>query len=231
MRWFGFLSAVVLLSQWIPRSRAAPPEDEQRRAPAAMSSVSLPPVLRKFEPHDNVVVMLPGPARTEATVRAEPPALPATEVRLAPPPPDPDRPLLRRPKHDYPADFERDSADFLQRQIGVWNEVDAEALLGEPLRQRPAYNDDQTVNGRILAFDDPTGRYRELELDLDGDSGLMRTLFVYPFSMTWQECRRAFGGNAKPAQANKGRTFYSYLDRRLDVLVDTSGKVISLGLY
>ena len=31
--------------------------------------------------------------------------------------------------------------------------------------------------------------------------------------------------------ANKGRKFYSYLDRHLDVLVDTGGNVISLGLY
>ena len=31
--------------------------------------------------------------------------------------------------------------------------------------------------------------------------------------------------------ANDGRTFYSYMNRHLDVLVDPSGKVVSLGLY
>jgi hypothetical protein len=49
--------------------------------------------------------------------------------------------------------------------------------------------------------------------------------------MTWQECRHEFGVNVRSAEANKGRTFYSYLDRRLDVLVDAAGKVISLGMY
>jgi hypothetical protein len=49
--------------------------------------------------------------------------------------------------------------------------------------------------------------------------------------MTWQECRRQWGGEVSATEANKGRKFYSYVDRRLDVLVDAAGKVISLGLY
>jgi hypothetical protein len=49
--------------------------------------------------------------------------------------------------------------------------------------------------------------------------------------MTWQECEKSFGGNVQASQAKKGRTFYSFLDRRLDVLVDATGKVISLGMY
>jgi len=49
--------------------------------------------------------------------------------------------------------------------------------------------------------------------------------------MTWQECRKLWGANVHSAEANKGRIFHSYLNRRLDVLVDPSGKVISLGLY
>jgi hypothetical protein len=191
--------------------------------------------LRKFEQSDNVVVLLPGQAGkgadAAASEKAGPPALPATEVRLAPPPADPDRPRLSRPKRDYPMDFKRDSADFLGRQIGIWSQVEAEALLDEPLRQRPALGDDQTVDGRILAFSDPTGRYQELELDFDGDTGLVRTVFAYPFHMTWPQCRRAFGSNVTTAEANGGRKFYSYLDRRLDVLVEADGRVVSLGLY
>ena len=34
-----------------------------------------------------------------------------------------------------------------------------------------------------------------------------------------------------PPTPTKGRKFYSYVNRRLDVLVDPAGKVISLGLY
>jgi len=190
-------------------------------------SVPLPPVLRNFEPADNVVVTLPGlkPAAPATVTR------PATEVRLEPPPPDPDRPVFRRPKREYPPEFERDSADYLNQQIGIWQQVDAQGLLGEPVGQRPAFADDQTVNGQIVAFNDPSGRYKQFELDFDGDNGRLRTLFVYPHEMTWQECRHTFGVNVRSAEANKGRTFYSYLDRRLDVLVDAAGKVISLGMY
>jgi hypothetical protein len=49
--------------------------------------------------------------------------------------------------------------------------------------------------------------------------------------MTWEECRGLWGANVLARKANQGRTFYSYLNRRLDVLVDRTGKVISLGLY
>jgi hypothetical protein len=187
-----------------------------------------PPVLRKSEPADNVVFTLPGRAAAPAAAVA---GLPATEVHLAPPADDKDRPVLRRPKREYPAEFERDSADYLNGQIGIWQQVDAQALLGEPVGERPSFSDDQAVNGHILAFTDPTGKYSQLELDFDSDTGLLRTLFAYPQSMTWQECRYSFGANVRTTQANKGRTFYSYLDRRLDVLVDANGKVVSLGMY
>ena len=193
------------------------------------ASVTLPRVLQSFEPRDSVVLMLPGEPPARVTLPSG--GLPATEVRLEPPPADPDRPLLRRPKREYPPEFERDSAGYLNQQIGIWQQVDAQGLLGEPLGQRDAFADDQTVNGRIVAFADPTARYKSLELDFDGETGLLRTLFAYPHDMTWQECRHEFGVNVRSTQANKGRTFYSYLDRRLDVLVDAAGKVISLGMY
>jgi hypothetical protein len=59
----------------------------------------------------------------------------------------------------------------------------------------------------------------------------LRTVFVYPAKMTWNECRLTYGADISAADAPKGRKFYSYLNRRMDVLVDSGGKVISLGLY
>jgi hypothetical protein len=109
--------------------------------------------------------------------------------------------------------------------------ADARKLLGEPSRHRPAYDENKTVNGTIYAFPDPTNKYKELELDFDLSSGALRTVFVYPPRLTWDECRRLWNGPVTTADAAQGRKFYSYTSRRLDVLVDPAGKVISLGWY
>ena len=221
MKWLGLFCMAVAASPWMQGA-----DEHQILVGPASASVKSPPVLRIAEPRDDVVVTLPGSVAPAAAAGPT-----ATEVRLAPPLPDTERPLLRRPKREYPLEYERDSAEYLGHQIGIWEQMDALNLLGDPLRQRSAFGDDQTVNGQIMAFLDPSGRYKEVELDFDRKTGLLRSLFVYPYSMTWQDCRRNFGSNVRPAQANKGRTFYSYMDRRLDVLVDGAGKVISLGMY
>ncbi len=124
-----------------------------------------------------------------------------------------------------------DSALYLQRRMGQWKTQDAARALGEPLRSRDALDSEKKPDGRILAFADPSGRYREFELDFEGETGLLRTVFVYPWKMRWDECRRIWGGNVATAEASNGRRFHSYENRRLDVLVDRAGNVISLGLY
>ena len=158
-----------------------------------------------------------------ASARSAPAAIPKAA------PADP-HPAARR-RSPLPPDFERDSAEFCRQRIAIWTEADARALLGEPKRSRPAFGPDDAEDGRILAFADPSGRHHQLELDFDRGSGRLRTVFVYPWDMTWEDCQRLFGAAVLPAKSNKGRTFYSYSDRRLDVLVDADGKVVSLGLY
>jgi hypothetical protein len=215
------------------------------RLTSAGGSATLPPVLRPTEKSDDVVVTLPGtPARaatvvvtlpgtpaTATTKVASTPAVPATVVRKTLPTAAPASPILRRPKPAYPDGFEKDAAEYLQKRLGAMTEANAKALLGAALSSRPAYDDDQVVNGRISAYADPTGHFKQLELDFDQKSGQLRTVFVYPLQMTWTECRKTFGASVRATPANKGRTFYSYLNRRMDVLVDASGKVISLGMY
>jgi hypothetical protein len=204
-----------------------------RSAPERVSAI--PPVLRNFEPADTGIVVLPGPATTAPA----PPPAPAKPVLAkvviasnTVPRPDPDRPILRRaPRPIFPDEFEKDSAAFCHKRIGQWTADQARGLFGAPKSQRAAYDDRESVNGEILAFSDPTGRYKQIELDFESDTGALRTVFVYPWKMTWQECRRAFGVNVTATEANKGRMFYSYLNRRLDVLVDHAGQVISLGMY
>jgi hypothetical protein len=139
--------------------------------------------------------------------------------------------LRRPPKAWFPSDFERDSAAYCQKRINEWSQPDAYNLMGAALRERPAAGENGEVAGKIYAFADPTGRYREIELDFGADTGLLRTVFVYPKAMTWTDVRKTWGTDVSSTEANKGRTFYSYTNRRLDVLVGPDGKVISLGLY
>jgi hypothetical protein len=153
-----------------------------------------------------------------------PPATPPAKTGQTASLPDPHNPA-------YPAGFAQEIAVFCQKRIGHWMIADARAVLGEPQRQRPAFADDSTEDGAIYAFRDPTSRYREMELDFGKENGLLRSVFVYPWNLTWQDCRKLWGTNVSATEGNKGRIFYSYVNRHLDVLVDHDGKVISLGLY
>ena len=130
-----------------------------------------------------------------------------------------------------PPDLIRESAIFCQKEIGQISLSEARAIFGEPRRQRPASDEEEAENGHIYAFRDPTGRYKELELDFGSEKGLLRAVFVYPWNLTWLECRRLWGSRVSATEGNQGRVFYSYVNRHLDVLVDHQGKVISLGLY
>ena len=202
---------------------------------AAQADRDQPPVLRSPEPTDSGIVLLPGPAPVVRTTPV-PPVAPPVAPPL-PPAPLPAKPVETavRPKPvaatPAAADFDRDAARFCQKQIGRWKQSDARHLLGKPLRERPALDEKKVVNGRIYAFSDPTGRNKEMELDFDSASGSLRTVFVYPVQMTWLECLARWSGTVTSVDAQLGRTFYSYVNRRLDVLVDHTGKVISLGMY
>jgi hypothetical protein len=200
----------------------------------ASPSTKLPPVLKNNEPPDSVMVTLPSMAPKVTKLPAPPPApekSPAPAPEAAAVAPTAPKPAPLSTKAFLPPDLQKESAMFCQKLIGEWTETDAEQLLGKALRQRPAYDEKKAINGKIYAFSDPSGRYRELELDFDQANGVLRTVFAYPKQMAWQECRRRWNGEVSEADARQGRTFYSYINRRLDVLVDAKGKVISLGFY
>ncbi|MFY9726770.1 MAG: hypothetical protein WB579_18200 [Bryobacteraceae bacterium] len=219
--------AVCLMAGWLAMAANAPDNPKHGSAPA-------PSAVRdqdQDQDQGDVVVELPGTPAQKTD--AGKPSLPAAadSARTGGKTTAAGDASPTSTKVFYPPAFEQNSALFCQKMIGEWTADDARFLLGQPVRERPAYGDNQTVNGRIYAFSDPTGRYKELELDFESGTGLLRTVFVYPQNMTWQECRRQWGGEVSATEANKGRKFYSYMDRRLDVLVDPAGKVISLGLY
>jgi hypothetical protein len=244
MNWFRFIASAILAGLSLGSAAAS---DPTTASPAASTAaVTLPPVLRPLEPAESMHLTLPGPT---------PPATPPKVVHkfnIVPPVAKMAKlptklvedPLLRQPLPRFavsvptvaaqpplPTELAREVAVYCQKQIGHWTESDAHAMLGRPKRQRPAYDEKKAVNGTIYAYADPTGRYKEMELDFDRESGHLRTVFVYPPKLTWQECRRLWAGEFTSADARQGRMFYSYTNRRLDVLVDAAGKVVSLGWY
>jgi hypothetical protein len=226
MKWFLIVSAVALVGPAAARAGAG-----TDGADTSGGVITLPSSGGRSEAVPGVVVALPGPAAAIAVPQASSPEVAEGAVPPTAPASDDHPPVLRRAPRLYPPTFERDSALFCQTMIGQWTEADARALLGEASRQRLALGEDPSETGRIFAFADPTGRYRELELDFANETGVLRGVFAYPWKMTWQECRRLWGARVTARKADQGRTFYSYLNRRLDVLVDPAGKVISLGLY
>src|ERR1035437_7492877 len=226
MKWFLLLSAVALTGQVAVRA-----DTGTGRADTSGAVLTLPSAGGRSEAFPGVVITLPGPPAPIAAPVPEPPKVAATALPQIPAASDDQPPVLRRSARVFPAGFDSDSALFCQAMIGVWTEAEAQALLGEPSRQRLALGEDQSESGLIFAFPDPSGHYQELELDFASETGVLRGVYAYPWKMTWQECRGLWGANVISRKANLGRTFYSYLNRRLDVLVDGSGKVISLGLY
>ena len=210
----------------------------------------VPPAARAAEASDTSVFRLPQPAPVEPKFRQIPAAAPAPvasplprELALAPLPPLPA--IGRAPQLTHPSSPESAAApksplasetpeeltSVWRKRIGQWTEADARKALGAPLRSRAALAERKHANGTIHAFQDPTSQYRELELDFDSKTGTLRTVFAYPRHLTWQQARRIWRGEVSAADAPAGRKFYSYSNRRMDVLVDPAGRVISLGLY
>src|SRR2546425_10533122 len=162
-------------------------------------------------------------------------ALAPTAGAQAPPTPvsltasiEPYRVIERGPA--LPEELHRESAIYLQRRLSAWKLDDARDLFGEPLRRRDA-SEDGVVTGDIYPFRDPSSRYREFELLFDRRFRTLRTIFVYPWKMTWKDCVELWSDDVSTTQNPDGTRFHFYRTRNLDVLLDASGSVINLGVY
>lgn len=205
-RLFRIAAASSILLAW---NLSAAPSDDNAAVRAPAPEPYVPHVLRESSTPDTTLFTLPGPT----VIKEEP------------------RPVVRRVKQEYPEQFEKDSVAFFQDRVNIWKESDANGLLGNPLRQRASFDDDGKPNGVIYAYADPLDRYKELELDFDGGTGKLRTAFIYPLRLSWKDCRLLYGTSVSTTKGGQGRMFYSYLNRRMDVLVNAGGNVISLGIY
>src|SRR5581483_3220896 len=118
---------------------------------------------------------------------------------------------------------------YLEKQLRVWTPENARLVLGEPIRHRYSYAQDR-IDGDINAYTDPTRLFREFELRFD-KANMLTNVFVYPWSMTWEQCKQLWGEKTKTIKNTDGTRFYMYKNRRLNVLVNRDGSVISFGVY
>jgi hypothetical protein len=121
---------------------------------------------------------------------------------------------------------------FSEKRIGKWNANQMKLFLGDPTRHRPSIDArTKKENGSIFAYPDPTRKYRELELRYDEVTKKLTDIYVYPWNMTWDECKRLWGDTVETIKNPDGTRFYNYRNRRISVLADKSGKVINFGVF
>lgn len=136
----------------------------------------------------------------------------------------PDKPLV-------PDAMKKSSFEYLESKLRTWTEEEAKKELGEPVRHRFSYDQKGAVAGSIYAYPDPTQGVREFELNFDPATKKLAGIYAYPWHLTWEECKRLWGSDVTTIRNQDGTHFYSYRNRRLMVLADKHGNVVSLGVY
>jgi hypothetical protein len=119
---------------------------------------------------------------------------------------------------------------YLEQQMGAWKLDDAKAILGEPTRQRDALNG-QNVDGIIYAFPDPTNALRELELNFGNKTGRLRAVYGFPYALKLAAAQALWGRDYQVVKNPNGTKSYAYRHRRIVILTDKDGTIISYGVY
>jgi V8-like Glu-specific endopeptidase len=155
---------------------------------------------------------------------------PATPAGSGPPPAPPgsSASALRPQPSD---EMKKGSLVYVASKIAKWSDRDATRELGTPVRHRFGYDSRGTATTDIYAYPDPTNYLRELELAFDVKSNILVDVYGYPWDMTWDQCKMLWGDDAKLVKKPDGTYFRLYRNRHLNVYLDKSDKVISLGIY
>jgi S1-C subfamily serine protease len=132
--------------------------------------------------------------------------------------------------NSVPAEMKDGIGQYLDKRLGQWTVDDAHSLLGDSTAHRFAYDLHQTVDGDVYSFADPTRYARLLELNFDLKTQKLRAVYIYPYNLTWDDCKRLWGENVQRVRNPDGTKFFAYKDRRLTVLLDKKDNVISIGL-
>jgi hypothetical protein len=181
-----------------------------------MGSQTLQTLASIYEPEPEEVKAPPARPRPEEQPKAQ--------VASAPPP-SPSIPTI-------PDEMRNGSSVYIEKYgMSSWTLEQAEAVLGSPVRHRFFYDPKNNPTGDIYAFSDPTRQFREFELSFDKYTKKMTNMFVYPFNLTWDQCKKIWGDNVKHVKNADGTHMYIYQNRRLNVLTDKDSKVLNFGIY
>jgi len=128
-------------------------------------------------------------------------------------------------------EMKKNGLTYLEGKLGKWTEQDAARELGAAVRHRFGYDLHQTLVSDINAYPDPTGAMREFELSFDVKTKFLAGIFAYPWNMTWEQCKQLWGDDARLDKKPDGTKFRMYRLRHLNIYLDKSDRVISIGIY
>lgn len=161
----------------------------------------------------------------------EPPALPDVKTESTPEAP---KTSTTSAVISIPDEMRKGPFVYLSKQMGVWKLDDARQILGAPIRQRDAFDGAKKVDGVVYAFSDPTGAAAEIELNFPNATGILRGVYIHPGSvhpMRLAEAQKIWGRDYKEVKNGNGTRTYLYQKRRLLLIADKNGTVITIGVY
>ncbi len=126
---------------------------------------------------------------------------------------------------------ESSGASFLERRFRKWTRKEVEIFFGEPTSHRFFYDGNKTIVADIYAYPDPTRKNREIEVIFNKGTTKMEKIFVYPWRMSWDDCKRTWGEDVTLDRMDGGRKMYHYKNRRISVLVDKAGQVVNYSVF
>lgn len=128
-------------------------------------------------------------------------------------------------------EMKKSSYWYVVSKLFAWTKTQADAELGEPVRDRHAFDQNNNIVGEIYAYADPTRLLREMELSFDSKTQKLTAVYGYPWDFTWTQCKALWGDKVTTTKNADGSRFHNYKDRNLHVLVNKDDKVINFGSW
>jgi hypothetical protein len=128
-------------------------------------------------------------------------------------------------------EMKKSSYWYVESKLFIWTKKEADAELGDPVRDRHSFDQNKNIIGEIYAYTDPTKLLREIELNFDSKTQKVIAIYGYPWDFTWTQCKALWGDKVTTTKNPDGSRFHNYKDRNLHVLVNKDEKVINFGSW